>query len=214
MKPFRNKIGTLLWILLGVFEVFGVFGHSFAMNFVNVETFEVAHSPKLTLHGTAKRNQPSSPGAISNFSVNIEIPKNLKLKIKENQYLTVLLPLSVNPKSVQARVTKYENQELQFQFRFPAYTIEGMDVSTKLSIESPQLFNVPLNSIVSPLGDKTFIYLVSQNKAIRHEVEIVDFFEMRVLVQLKTDANDLEQHPIIISGHYNLMPGDQVEAIR
>ena len=208
----KPKLKILLgWVLLCVF---GATSFGSPTKTVYVTQLETPQNPNFLLHGKASRDLRASPGAITSFSVVFEVPEGLQLKIKRNEQLSVMLPLSVNPKKIKAKVVQYEDQLLHLKFKFPAYTIEGMTVSLNAPLAPSDLFIVPLNSIVSPLGKKKYVFLVDKNRAVQHEIKIIDFEGPKVLVKLEPSASELSQQPIITSGHYNLMPMDAVEVRR
>lgn len=174
-----------------------------------VETVQpvfVASSMRLPLSGTIKETASNGTG-LRNFIILITLPLNVKPNISLGSSFNVEVPLLAGS-TRRALVTKVDGQKIEMVLKNEIHDLVGQVARVQIPVETKNIFEAPVSSIFSPMGDRSFIFIVDGDRARQMPVDVLNSTQGgKLLLASKQIQNSSS---IVTRGLDNLIDGDLI----
>ena len=204
----RGKYLILCKSLIILLISSGAFKEVYAAKSVTVTGPQALSSiTELSLEAEVSKKISDTNGRGS-YRLLMDLPAGLIPAVKNGSYVKVTIP-TIHQNSVAAQIVALNDKKIELVITNQVQQLEGQTLKVDLPVMPTNLYKIPFQSILSPRGLKTEVFLVSNEM----KVELVQVTPLQILSDgaIIVSSKHLKNSSIVVQGTDNLLSGDNVQ---
>lgn len=167
----------------------------------------VSKTLRLPMSGLIKQTSSARAG-LRNFTIFINLPKNVTPKISALEKLEIELPLLAGA-TRRSEVISISGQQIQLALNNEIHDLAGQIARVRVPVSAQSIFEVSVAAIFSPMGHQSYVFSVKGDKVSQIEVDVLNSTEDGKLLLASSELNSSSR--IVTRGLDNLIDGDLIQ---